>query len=77
MLTTITIIIILLILFSFNCTIRTMLRVQENQHNINKELKERIENRDDFMCKVDKLLREHMEEEDKIFKLISNFGKEE
>ena len=53
-----------------------MLKVQEKQHNINKELKERIENRDDFMCKVDKLLREHMEEEDKIYELISNFGKE-
>lgn len=77
MLTIITIIIILLILFDITQTIKTMLKVQENQHNINKELKERIENRDDFMCKVDKLLREHMEEEDKIFKLISNFGKEE
>ena len=70
-------IIILFILYSMNLTMKHILAVQESQNNINRELKQRIENRDDFMCKVDKLLREHMEEEDKIFKLISNFGKEE
>ena len=43
MLTTITIIMILVNLFIFNRTIRTILAVQEHQYNINKDLRNNIE----------------------------------
>lgn len=70
-------VIILFILYSMNSTMKNILAVQERQNNINRELKQRIENRDNFMCKVQEELKNHIKEEDKIYELISNFGKEE
>lgn len=77
MLTTITIIIILLILFSFNCTIKTMLRVQEHQYNINKDLRDNIEKLDKRTTQIINIISKHVKEETEIYELISNFGKEE
>lgn len=77
MLTAITIIIILTILFSMNQTIRTLIRICDTQDAINRELKQRIENRDNFMCKVQEELNKHIKEETEIYELIRNFGKGE
>ena len=77
MLTTITIIIILLILFSFNCTIKTILRVQELQHDINKDLRDNIETLDKRTTQIIEIVNKYLENENEIYELISNFGKEE
>jgi thioredoxin-related protein len=77
MLTTVTIIIILLILFSFNCTIKTMLEVQEHQYNINKDLKKNIEILDKRTAQIIDIIGKHVKEETEIYELISNFSKEE
>lgn len=77
MLTTITIIIILLILFSMTQTIKTMLRVQEHQYNINKDLRENIEKLDKRTTQIIQIIGKHVKEETEIYELISNFGKEE
>lgn len=77
MLTTITIIIILLILFSITQTIKTMLRVQEYQYNINKDLRENIEKLDKRTAEIIKIVNKYLENENEIYELISNFGKEE
>lgn len=77
MLTTITIIIILLILFSITQTIKTMLRVQEHQYNINKDLRENIEKLEKRTTQIINIIGKHVKEETEIYELISNFGKEE
>ena len=77
MLTTITIIIILVILFSITQTIKTMLRVQEHQYNINKDLRENIEKLDKRTTQIIQIIGKHVKEETEIYELISNFGKEE
>lgn len=77
MLTTITIIIILLILFSITQTIKTILRVQEHQYNINKDLRENIEKLDRRTTQIINMINKHVKEETEIYELISNFGKEE
>lgn len=77
MLTTITIIMILVILFSMTQTIKTMLRVQEHQYNINKDLRENIEKLDKRTTQIIQIIGKHVKEETEIYELISNFGKEE
>ena len=77
MLQTITITIILIIIYSMQQTVRSMLRTLETQDRINRELKEQIQNRDDFMCGVQETLNKHIKEENEIYELIRNFGKEE
>ena len=77
MLTTITIIMILVILFSITQTIKTMLRVQEHQYNINKDLRENIEKLDKRTTQIIQIIGKHVKEETEIYELISNFGKEE
>ena len=77
MLTTITIIMILVNLFIFNRTIRTILEVQEHQYNINKDLRENIEKLDKRTTQIIQIIGKHVKEETEIYELISNFGKEE
>lgn len=77
MLTTITIIMILVILFSMTQTIKTILRVQEHQYNINKDLRENIEKLDKRTAEIIKIVNKYLENENEIYELISNFGKEE
>ena len=77
MLTTITIIMILLILFSMTQTIKTILRVQELQHDINKDLRDNIETLDKRTTQIINIINKHVKEETEMYELISNFGKEE
>ena len=77
MLTTITIIMILVILFSMTQTIKTILRVQELQHDINKDLRDNIEKLDKRTAEIIKIVNKYLENENEIYELISNFGKEE
>ena len=77
MLTTITIIMILVILFDMTQTIKTILRVQELQHDINKDLRDNIETLDKRTTQIINIIGKHVKEETEIYELISNFGKEE
>ena len=77
MLTNITIIMILVILFSMTQTIKTILRVQELQHDINKDLRDNIEKLDKRTAEIIKIVNKYLENENEIYELISNFGKEE
>lgn len=77
MLTTITIIMILVVLFSMTQTIKTILRVQELQHDINKDLRNNIEVLDKRTVQTIEIINKYLKEENEIFEMISNFGKEE
>ena len=77
MLINLTIIMILISIYSISNTIKTILRIQELQNSINQELKYVIESVNKRTTLILEMVHKHVEDEEKIYNLLSNFGEDE